>query len=47
MTVVDATGDEVGELVDVITTLTPSPLVSAFILECAGTQLRVPWEQVR
>jgi len=47
MTVVDATGDEVGELVDVITTLTPSPLVSAFILECDGTQLRVPWEQVR
>jgi CBS domain-containing protein len=47
MTVVDATGDEVGELVDVITTLTPSPLVSAFILECDDTQLRVPWEQVR
>ena len=47
MTVVDATGDEVGELVDVITTLTPSPLVSAFILECDDTQLRVPWQQVR
>jgi CBS domain-containing protein len=46
MTVVDAAGDEVGELVDVITTLTPSPLVSAFILECDDTQLRVPWQQV-
>jgi magnesium transporter len=47
MNVVDAGGDMVGELVDVIAALAPSPVVSAFIIERDDTQLRVSWDQVR
>lgn len=47
MDVIDAAGDEVGELVDVITTLASSPVVCAFIFARGDTQLRVPWQQVR
>jgi magnesium transporter len=48
MTVVDAAGETVGELVDVIASPGPSfALVTAFIVATDDEQWRVEWEQVR
>ena len=47
MTVLDAAGTEVGELVDVLAVFSPhTPPVTGFFVECDQEQLRVCWDDV-
>jgi magnesium transporter len=47
MTVVDAAGDDVGELLDVVARSDPgAPAVTGFVIERGDDQLRAAWDQV-